>query len=216
MKTILDFLTELKQNNNREWFDQHKKEYLDVKYKHEVILEKVIEEISHFDPVTGKPEPKDCVFRIYRDIRFSADKLPYKTHLGAFIARGGRKSVRPGYYLHLEPGNSMIGGGIYMPQPDVLKKIRNEIYFDSGTFRRILEEKSFSKLFGSLYEDKLLRNPKDFDADFVDIDLLRYKSYFVERYISDEQVLSDKFLPLVVDSCKAMIQFHLFLNRVFD
>lgn len=216
MKTILDFLTELKQNNNREWFDQHKKEYLDVKYKHEVILEKVIEEISHFDPVTGKPEPKDCVFRIYRDIRFSADKLPYKTHLGAFIARGGRKSVRPGYYLHLEPGNSMIGGGIYMPQPDVLKKIRNEIYFDSGTFRRILEEKSFSKLFGSLYEDKLLRNPKDFDADFVDIDLLRYKSYFVERYISDEQVLSDKFLPLVVDSCKAMIPFHLFLNRVFD
>lgn len=216
MKTILDFLAVLKQNNNREWFDQHKKHYLEVKSKHELLLGKVIEEISHFDPITGKPEPKDCVFRIYRDIRFSSDKLPYKAHMGAFIARGGRKSVRPGYYLHLEPGNSMIGGGIYMPQPDVLKKIRNEIYFDSLTFRKILEEKSFNNLFGTLYEDKLLRNPKDFDADFADIDLLRYKSYFVERYFTDEQVLSDNFIPLVVDSCKAMIPFHLFLNQAFE
>lgn len=216
MKTILDFLKELKQNNNREWFDQHKDEYLDVKRKHELILGKVIEEISRFDPLTGKPEPKDCVFRIYRDIRFSKDKLPYKTHLGAFIARGGRKSQRPGYYLHLEPGNSMIGGGIYMPQPEVLKKIRNEIYFDSVKFRSILEEKSFSKLFGTLYEDKLSRNPKDFDADFADIDLLRYKSYFVERYLSDDEVLSDKFETIVVDTCKAMLQLHLFLNKAFE
>lgn len=216
MKAILDFLLELKHNNDRDWFDKHKAEYLQVKRKHELLLQEVIEEISRFDPITGRPEPKDCVFRIYRDIRFSKDKLPYKTHIGAFIAREGRKSPRPGYYLHLEPGNSMIGGGIYMPQPEVLKRIRNELYFDVKGFKSILEDKLFSKLFINLYEDKLTRNPKDFDPDFADIELLRYKSYFVERYLSDEEVLSNDFVSIIVETCKAILPLQIFLNRAFE
>ncbi len=216
MKAILEFLLELKQNNNREWFAQHKDEYLHVQEIHHLLLNEVIEKISQFNPIIGKPEAKDCAFRIYRDIRFSKDKLPYKTHIGAYIAREGRKSPRPGYYLHLEPGNSMIGGGIYMPQPDVLKRIRNEIYFDSKGFRSVLNDHSFSKLFNNLYEDKLTRNPKDFDPDFSDIELLRYKSYFVERYLSDEEILSDNFVNTIIDTCKVILPFHLFLNRAFE
>jgi uncharacterized protein (TIGR02453 family) len=125
MKEILNFISDLKENNNREWFETNKKRYLAVKEKHEIFLDKVIEGIrSSVDPQLGELTGKDCVFRIYRDVRFSPNKEPYKNHIGAYIARGGRKSPRAGYYIHLDPGNCFAGGGIYMPAPDVLKKIR--------------------------------------------------------------------------------------------
>jgi len=213
MDKILQFLTALRENNNREWFEQNKDWYLQVKAKHEQLLEKIIKELSKFDVVAGTPAAKDCIFRIYRDVRFSKDKLPYKTHMGAFIAAGGRKSIRPGYYLHIEPGNSMISGGVYSPQPDVLKKLRDEIYFNSETFKNILNDKAFKEMFGNLWEDKLIRSPKDYDPLFPDIDLLKYKSYSVMRSLDDKEVISEQFIPIVLDACKTMSGFNVFLNH---
>ncbi len=216
MKEILDFLRELKDNNNREWFDLNRDRYQQVKAQFEDYLNLMIGELSRIDPTIGFPAAKDSVFRIFRDVRFSKDKLPYKTNFGAFIASGGRKSPQAGYYLHLEPGASMIGGGIYMPQPDVLKKLRQEIYFDAPGFKKVLEEKNFKRTYGMLSDfDKLKRPPKDYDAGFPDIDLLMYKSYAVMHQLPDEVVVSDSFPKVIIDSCKAMVDFNRFLNRAF-
>ncbi len=216
MQHLLTFLTELKENNNREWFEANKQRYLTLKDKYEVWLEKVIEGISQFDPVTGKPSVKDCVFRIYRDVRFSKDKLPYKTHFGAFIAQGGRKSIKAGYYVHIEPGNSLMGGGIYMPAPENLKKIRNEIYFNSDGFKKILNEPSFKKIFTELYNDKISRPPREYDPGFADTELLKYKSYFVERSFTDREVLAENFADEVVKSCRMILPMNNFLNKAFE
>lgn len=217
MKEILNFISDLKENNNREWFEANKKRYLAVKEKHEIFLDKVIEGIrSSVDPQLGELTGKDCVFRIYRDVRFSPNKEPYKNHIGAYIARGGRKSPRAGYYIHLDPGNCFAGGGIYMPAPDVLKKIRNEIYFNTDQFRSILESKDFKKNFTGLYEDKLSRPPKDFDANHPGIEYLKYKSYFVEKAFTDEDVVSDGFVKKVTDTFRVLQPMNDFLNRVFE
>jgi uncharacterized protein (TIGR02453 family) len=216
MKRILTFLGDLKNNNNREWFDQNRERYQEAKTIFEEYVDKLIGEVSVIDPSVGMPAAKDCIFRIFRDVRFSADKLPYKTNFGAFVVSGGRKSPRAGYYLHIEPGSSMIGGGIYMPQPDVLKKLRQEIYFDAPAFKKVLEEKNFKKFFDKLEDfDKLKRPPKDFDAGFPDIDLLLYKSYAVMHGIQDEVVVSDGFIREVTEACKAMKGFNAFLNKAF-
>lgn len=216
MKEILDFITELKENNNREWFDANKQRYLSVKAQHENFIDKVIEGIRSIDPQIGKLEAKDCVFRIYRDVRFSPNKEPYKNHIGAYISRGGRKSPRAGYYIHLDPGASFAGGGIYMPSPDVLKKIRNEIYFNTDEFKSILESKEFKKNFTGLYEDKLSRPPKDFDASHPGIEYLKYKSFFVEKAFSDNDVMSATFVRKLTDSFRVLQPMNDFLNKVFD
>lgn len=216
MKAVLEFIAELKENNTREWFEANKQRYLKIKEEHESMLDKVIDGIASIDLYTGRPATKDCVFRIYRDIRFSKDKQPYKEHIGAFISQGGRKTSKPGYYLHLDPGNCFYGGGIYMPPPDILKKLRNEIYFDADTFKGILEEKKFKKMFGDLYEDKLVKAPKDFDPEFANIDLLKYKSYFVERPLKDEEVTSPDFVKIILETTKQMQPFQKFLYRAFQ
>ncbi len=217
MKDILNFLNELKSNNNREWFDLNRDRYQKVKILFEEKVNSLIGEISRFDPSIGMPAAKDSIFRIFRDVRFSKDKLPYKTNFGTFIAKGGRKSPGAGYYLHIEPGASMIGGGIYMPMPDILKKVRQEIYFDAVGFKKLIEDKNFKKTFGALStSDKLKRPPKDFDATFPDVDLLMYKSYTVMHQLSDEVILSDKFSQKVVDACGTMMEFNRFLNRAFE
>lgn len=216
MKQILEFLNDLKLNNNREWFDQNRSRYQGAKTAFEKYVDNLIADVSGIDPTIGLPAAKDSVFRIFRDVRFSADKLPYKTNFGAFIANGGRKSPRAGYYIHIESGSSMIGGGIYMPQPEVLKKLRQEIYFNSPEFKKILEEKNFRQSFPKLETfDKLKRPPKDFDAGFADIDLLMYRSYAVMHPLPDETVLSDHFSSDVLEACRAMVDFNRFLNRAF-
>lgn len=217
MQNILTFLENLKENNTREWFEANKAWYQEVRAEHENILEKFINGLSEIDPMLGKPTVKECVFRIYRDIRFSPNKQPYKTHLGAYIAKGGRKSEKPGYYLHIEPGNnSLVGGGIYMPKPEVLKRIRTEIYFDAAIFRSLIESKELKKHSITLYEDKISRPPKDFDPTFPDIDLLKYKSYFVDKTITDKEVLDKDFIPKCLSVCKGIVEVNHFLNRAFQ
>ena len=214
MKQVLDFLDDLKLNNNREWFEKNKVRYTAAKTAYEGFLSTLITDLSDIDPSIGSPEVKDSVFRIFRDVRFSADKQPYKTNFGAFIANGGRKSVKAGYYIHLEPGSSMVGGGIYMPQPDVLKKLRQEIYYNSDEFAKLLNNSNFKHYCPGLETfDKLKRPPKDFDPGFPAIDLLMYRSYAVNHDVSDMTVLSGDFRTHVLSACKAMVDFNRFLNR---
>lgn len=216
MENILRFLSALNDNNNRDWFEVNKAWYQEARAEYESTLEKFIAGLSEIDPLLGKPTVKECIFRIYRDVRFSPNKLPYKTHFGAYIAKGGRKSELPGYYLHIEPGNSLVGGGIYMPKPDVLKRIRTEIYFNAPEFKSLIESKDFKKHAISLYEDKISRPPKDFDATFPDIDLLKYKSYFVDKSLTDKEVLSKDFIQRCLSDCKGIVNVNHFLNRAFQ
>lgn len=213
METILAFISELKNNNTREWFAANKSWYDDVKIKFETIVSEVIKGISAFDKDMQLLTPADCVFRIYRDIRFSKNKEPYKTHLGASFNKGGRNSKYAGYYLHLEPGAAFIGGGKWQPPADVLKLIRYEIYQFPEELEKILHAKPFYSRFGSLSNEKLLRSPKDFPADFKYVELLKYKSYIVGCSVTDHQVLKKDFLSYVVETCKIMHPFIEYLNR---
>ena len=125
MDKVLQFLQELSENNNREWFNDNRERYEKSRDKIIFLTEVLINEIKKIDPEIAGINPKDCMFRIFRDVRFSKDKQPYKTNFGSFIAKGGRKSIYPGYYFHIEPNQSFVGGGVYMPQAEPLKAIRN-------------------------------------------------------------------------------------------
>ncbi len=214
---VLEFLTQLKVNNNREWFQQNKKWYDDSKKEVESFVSEMIVAISAIDPLLQTPSVKDCMFRIFRDVRFGGDKSPYKTNFGAFVARGGRKSSFPGYYFHFEPGESMLAGGVYMPPPDVLKLLRNEVYYHSDEFKGILSDPSFHKHFDQLGDfDKLKKPPKDFPVDFPDVDLLKYRSYIVSRVFQDTAVTSGDYRKQLIEMVKELQPFMAFLNRAIS
>ena len=216
METILNFLNDLKKNNTREWFQANKDRYEKAKTAFESIVWGVIAGISGFDADIGLLSPKDCVFRIYRDVRFSKNKDPYKTNMGAVFCKGGRKSRYAGYYLHIEPGNSFVGGGKWQPESDILKSIRYEIYHSARKFKNIIGEKSFIDRFGQISGEKLKRHPKDFPPDFEDIDLLKYKSFTAGQSFSPDQMENKQILPFIIDSFQNMNQFINFLNKCVD
>jgi len=166
-KDTFYFLKQLAVNNNKEWFNENRVLYTIIRKEFENFIEIVIKEISKFDRDSAQTTAKASLFRINRDIRFSADKLPYKTNLGAFIAKGGRKGINAGYYIHVEPGGCFLAGGIYMPTGPMLKAIRNEIYDYTEEFREIINAPSFQKHFGkTLWGEKLKSAPKGFNKDF--------------------------------------------------
>lgn len=214
---ILNFLSQLTLNNNREWFQENKKWYEAAKKEMESFVETMITTISAIDPSVQTPAMKDCMFRIFRDVRFGADKSPYKTNFGAFIARGGRKSNYPGYYFHFEPGQSMLAAGVYQPQPETLKLLRNEVYYHSPDLKAIMEKPSFGKHFARLDDfDKLKKAPKDFPAGFPDVELLKYRSYIVSQNIPDPLVVSDKYQAQVLELLNELQPFMAFLNRAIS
>jgi uncharacterized protein (TIGR02453 family) len=213
-KQIINFLTELKVNNDRDWFQKNKKLYESIKSEMLEFLGKIIPEIALFDPEVTAIQPKDCIFRIYRDVRFSNDKSPYKTHIGAFISKTGRKGNHPGYYIHLEPDQSFLAGGLYMPPPDLLKAVRNEIYFNIDAFKAIINHQDFIKYFGKLDDfDKLSRPPKGFEPDWPDIDLLKYKSYVVTHNLSEMKWLSTNFIEYCLTVFEAIQPLNKFLQN---
>lgn len=216
MQQILNFLSELKENNNKEWFDQNRDRYQECRKKVLFLTELIIHEVGKFDPEIGAQDPKNCVFRIFRDVRFSNDKTPYKTNMGSFISKGGRKSVNSGYYLHIEPGASFVGGGSYCPPPDALKAIRTEIFDHPEDFKQIISKDSFRKVYSEMYDDKLKTAPKGFPKDFPDIDLLKYKSFAFGSTIDDSVVTSDAFVEKIVSSMKELYPVNRFLNTAID
>lgn len=213
---ILEFLKDLRENNDREWFTRNRARYDEAQKLFENFVNQLIPEIRSFDASIDMITAKDCIFRIYRDVRFSANKAPYKTNFGAYIARGGKKSTWAGYYIHFEPGTSMLGGGMYMPPADQLKKARQEVYFNSTELRRIMADDSFTAYFDGLDDEfRLSRPPKEYDPRFADIDLLKYKSYIVGQMVTDELASSDEFLYHTIGAFRAMFPFNAFFNRIF-
>jgi uncharacterized protein (TIGR02453 family) len=215
LEKSLSFLSLLKENNYKEWYHENKPLYETAKEEFELFVKHLIGLVGQFDKSLGILEPKDCIFRIFRDIRFSKDKTPYKTNFGAFIARGGRKGENGGYYFHLEPGNSLLAGGIWMPQPDLLKAIRTEIYNNIDEFITIISSKDFKKYFGSIDSDYVLKTaPKDYPKDWPYIDLLKHKSYTVSTLFTDAILTGPSLPEYTIEVFKAMYPFNSYLNNV--
>ena len=216
-KALINFLEKLAKNNHKEWFHEHKDEYKEVRREFQQYTAFLIAEIANFDESVKHLEPKDCIFRINRDIRFSNDKRPYKTNFGAFIAPGGRKSGYAGYYFHLEPANSFIAGGVFMPAPKNLKAIRNEIYENIDEFKSILKASEFQKHFGELDEiEKLKTAPKGFPKNFRDIDLLNHKHYTVSKPLKKDLLHSEKLTSEIAKAFQALYPMNYFLNDAIE
>lgn len=219
-RSTIDFLKSLKENNNREWFKTNKALFDKAKIEFEVFVDKLIAQIALFDPSIGHQTAKDCVFRIYRDVRFSNDKSPYKTHFGAYISAATSKSdihSYAGYYFHIEPaGESMLAGGAYMPQGPWLKGIRKEISYNGDELKRIINDGEFAKCFGELEGEKLKKPPKDYPADHRDIELLKLKSFLAVHKCTDNQIVSDDFLSYSAKAFKTLYPLNHFLNEAKD
>jgi len=216
VKCILSFLKELAKNNRQEWFQENKADFEKAKFEFAEFVSKLILRIGKFDNSVKNLSTKNCIFRIYRDVRFSKDKTPYKTNFGAYIAGKGKNRNKAGYYFHLEPGNYFIGGGIYMPPADVLKRIRNEIYFNTPKFKKLICQKTFKSLFGELYGEKLVNVPKEFPKDHPDGELLKYKSYTLLHSITEKQLLAKDLFEYTIQVYKAMQPFNDFINKALE
>jgi len=211
---ILSFLEELEKNNTREWFHANKGWYEEAKTEMEAFVNALIPAIAKFDPGIKLVTAKDCMFRIFRDVRFSKDKSPYKINFGAWITRNGRKSCGPGYYIHFQPQESFLSAGVYMPDPNTLKKIRQEIYFNIREVKSILENKELKRYVKSLDEmDKLKLPPKDFPTDFPDIELLKNKHFTISSVITVKKIMEPSFPDYVLKVFQAMSPFNAFLGR---
>ena len=215
---IINFLKELNENNNREWFAQNKSRYEKVKSKFEEISRLLISEISIFDNDIKNVDVKDCVFRIYRDIRFSTDKTPYKTHFGVYIASaGGRKSHRGGYYLHLDPAGCFIAVGVWCPPPNILKALRQSVCDNIDELNEIRNETGFNTYFKTFFEEDKLKNvPAGFPRDFPDAELLKLKHYMVEYKLDDKILNASDFVLQLAQIARAGYPLNKFLNYTVD
>jgi len=214
----IKFLKDLKKNNNKPWFEKNKSVYLDAKEDMEAFVQQVIDGLGKIDPDIAPLQPKDCVYRIYRDVRFSKDKTPYKTNMGASLNRGGKKMPTAGYYFHCEPGRNLVGGGLWMPQAPELNKVRQEIDYNFAEWQKILKAPSFRKVFpeGLDQEDMLSRPPKGYDEENPAIEFLKLKSFIVTRTLSDAEMQSRSALKEILKTFGAMKEFIYFLNRAFE
>ena len=211
----LKFLKDLKKNNNKPWFEKNKDLYLGAKEDIEHLVEQVIEGFGKIDPDIANLQPKDCTYRIYRDVRFSKDKTPYKINMGAYLNRGGKKAPTAGYYMHIEPGRSMAGGGLWMPLAPELNKVRQEIDYSLSEWNSIVTARAFKKNFreGLEKEDQLSRPPKGYDEENPAIEYLKLKSFIVTRSFTDAEIQSRSFAKELVKTFESMKDFVYFLNR---
>lgn len=213
----IKFLKALEKNNSKEWFDQNRKAYELAKANYLLFVEGVLNKMKKVDKSLIDLEPKQCVFRINRDVRFSKNKAPYKTNMGASFSKGGKKVQCAGYYFHLEPGASFIGGGFWMPMAPELNKIRQEIDYNASDFNKILNSKKFKTKFGSLDEtEKLTRPPKGYEADNPMIEVLKLKSFVAMTEVKDNELTDKGLIEKVVDHFEAMMPLIEFLNKAID
>ena len=214
--TTIEFLKELKSNNSKSWFDQNRKRYDKMKSDYISLAGRILEQMKDIDPSLDMVTAKDCIFRINRDVRFSADKSPYKTNLGIALHPGGKKFNLAAYYLHIEPGQSFIGGGLWMPEAPLLSKVRKEIHYFYHDLVDILNNPLYKKTFGSLdVEDgqKLTRPPKGYDAEDPAIEFLKLKSFIASTPLPDEMLTSDKLVGHIIDTFTILKPLIGFINR---
>jgi uncharacterized protein (TIGR02453 family) len=213
-KETLQYLKDLKKNNNRIWFIANKPRYDTARAEFEKFVSRLILEIACFDPAIGELEAKRCIFRIYRDTRFSTNKIPYKINFGAhLVARESKVHDRAGYYVHLEPGNNFLAGGAYLPPAPWLNAIRRAIDQNGRKLDQIMNDPSFKKYFAELEGEKLKTTPRDYPANHPYIELLRFKSFTALHPLSNQKVLADNFLKHCVEVFAALKPFNDFLNR---
>lgn len=211
-KNTLGFLKELTEHNTREWFQKNKARYDAARKNYTQFLDELLTRMQAFEPAAYGQQGKDLVFRIYRDVRFSNDKRPYKDHFGAYVAEGGRKSINPGYYLHLAGNNnSFVAGGLWMPPAEQLKAVRQEIDYSLDEFKRIIEATAFKNRFGAISGEQLKTTPKGYDKANPAIEYLRFKSWNAVMPIDDKTVLGEDFMDVVVGAMKAVKPFNDFL-----
>lgn len=212
----LTFLKQLKKNNNKPWFDAHRAQYEAARIDFQNFIQLVIDRLQQSDPSITGTMARDCLFRINRDIRFSNDKTPYKTNFGASIKQGGRKSGLAGYYFHLEPGSSFVGGGLWMPEAPIVKAVRQEIDYNWDEFQSIIQAKDFQKIFGDVYKGgdvSLATVPKGYEKDNPAIDYLKLKSFIAETAIADEELTTASLHKKTVAAFEALQPLLQFINR---
>lgn len=213
----IKFLKQLSKNNNKAWFDEHRSDYEAAKADFARFIQQVIDQHGRSDSSIRNIVAKDCLFRINRDVRFSKNKAPYKTNMGASINKSGKKAEHSaGYYFHFEPGASFVGGGIWMPPADTLRKIRQEIDYNLKEFTGILGNRAFKSVYGKLddsAEFKLSRVPRGYEPDNPAAEYLKYKSYLATLPLSDEELTSKNLVAKVCKAFAALQPLLDFLNR---
>ena len=222
----LHFLQLLTMNNNREWFNAHKSQWLEIKEAFELFTQALIDNMSEMDDTLVGLTAKNSVYRIYRDTRFSPDKTPYKTHVSCFLSSWGPKnSGVPGYYFQLgaEPayglkGTCTLGGGIFMPTPEALSAIRQEIFYCSDEFRAIMCSDTYQKYFGTAFftTKKLQRVPAGYPSDWEFADLLKYKDYCTSYTMPDKMINSPRLMDEVLKVWKASLPLNRFIQRAME
>ena len=216
--STITFLRQLKRHNEKPWFDANRVKYLDARADFENLIRQIITEFGKIDPDISTLQVKDCVFRIYRDTRFSKNKTPYKTHFAAGINKGGKRVHVPGYYFHAELGDyTYCGGGIWRPDTPELKKIRQEIDYNYEDFLSIIKDKKFVKMFGDLDDEAALsRAPQGYEEDNPAIKYLKMRSFIAGVSFSDEELTSKGLLKKIVHTFTVMKPFINFLSRALE
>ena len=214
-KTITTFLKKISKNNNRDWFEKNKDQYLEAKEQFEEFVTALLGNMTKFDSRLVGLNPKKLTFRIYRDVRFSKDKRPYKTNMGATFSPGGKLMNKPGYYLHIEPENkSFVAGGLYMPAPEDVASVRQEIDYNGKKLEAIFKKPEFKKYYkGFDVFDQLKKAPKGYAPDHPYIEWLKMKSFIVTHNFKDSDVLGRNFLKETAAAFKTMKSFNDFLDE---
>jgi uncharacterized protein (TIGR02453 family) len=218
-KESLQFLDDLKKNNNRDWFQDNKKRYEIFKKDYHKLVSDFLDVMKPLDPALELLEVKNCTFRINRDIRFSKDKSPYKAHLGVWMSAGAKGANRAGYYVHIEKGASFIAGGFYSPEPDDLKKVRKEIAFFHDDLEAILADKNFKKEFGNLdfNETNSLKNPpRGYEKEHPAIEFLKLKSFTATQKYDISEVTQKDFVSKTSQKLIALKPLNEFINRALE
>lgn len=213
---MLDFISLLKQNNNREWFSEHKAEYLEIRQQCFEEIDMLISSICLFDNSLAGATHKECTYRIYRDLRFSPDKTPFKTHFGIVLARHGKNCKEAGYYLHIEPGECALYGGVWFPEQKILNFLRHNIHENIEEFVEIMETPAFKENFPKLEGDKLKAMPRGFPKDCPHGEILKMKEFLVRKPYPDDFFDKKGWMEKVTDDIRTLKPFTDFLNFAFE
>ena len=214
--STIEFLKNLKINNNKEWFENNRKKYEAAKEDFTSLINTVILQFGRNDESIAQLNAKDCMFRINRDVRFSKNKAPYKSNMGASFTKGGKKSPLAGYYFHCEPGQCFVGGGLWMPETDTVKKVRQEIDYCYEEFSSIIRSKKFVTQYLDLDKDNgisLIREPKGYEKDNPAIEYIKLKSWLATKALADEELTDKNLVKKIVTAFEALQPFIDFLNK---
>lgn len=212
----MHFLSDLEKNNNKNWFDDNRTTYYLCRAGFVSLVDDWITEMAELDASLVGQSAKSAMFRINRDVRFSANKSPYKTNFSAYLAKGGKKYPGAGYYLHIDPKGSFLACGIWMPPAQVLQAIRQEIDYNFPEFEGVLKTLKKGNEFKDMESDKLSRPPKGYEADNPAIAFLKHKSFVIAVDLNESMLNSDTLISRLTSSCGQLRPFAAFLNRAVD